>query len=233
MYSDVDRLRWYCHVNGYLRVCPFQETLPDALYSGLVGALSSAGLNAPGYAADALQRGSTAARARVEREAADRRQFEEYKVVLGENAPKTFAEFQNLKYNSGEWEAFKSYKRAIQIGELSALADFPLYEETSRKIDEKLIGLTTPNGITVTEKSYHFISRVIGSIEQRRSGVDVQAAARALTDPKAIVCPVKIHKDGSISQKFKYSGVEVTINPHTGNLIQTNPMSEKGGKGYD
>ena len=77
----------------------------------------SAGLNAPGYAADALQRGGTAARARVEREAADRRQFEEYKVVLGENAPKTFAEFQNLKYNDPErWDdtkRFAGYKRRV------------------------------------------------------------------------------------------------------------------------
>ena len=64
----------------------------------------------------------------------DQRQFAEYQAVLGKNAPKTFAQFQDLKYNSDEWEAFKSYKRAIQIGELTALADFSLYQQTSREI---------------------------------------------------------------------------------------------------
>ena len=71
-----------------------------------------------------------------EREKGDREQFEEYRSVPGKNAPESFAEFLDLKYNSGEWEAFKSYKRAIQTGELSALADFSLYQETSREIDK-------------------------------------------------------------------------------------------------
>lgn len=158
-----------------------------------------------------------------EREERDWKQYKEYKAILGKNAPKSFAKFQDLKYNSGEWEAFKSYKRAIQTGELTALADFTLYQETSREIDEKLVGLTTSNGIKITGKSIHFISRVIGSIEQRRSGVDIKTVSEALTDPNAIVYPVKTYRDGSTSQKFRYSGVEVSVNPYTGNLIQTNP----------
>lgn len=162
---------------------------------------------------------------RAANESADRKQFEKYKAALGKNAPKTFAEFQDLKYNSGEWEAFKSYKRAIQKGELSALANFSLYQKTSREIDKKLVGLTTSNGIKITGKSNHFISRVIGSIDQRRSGVDIQAVERALTNPNAIVYPVKVYKDGSTSQKFRHSGVEVTVNPYTGLLIQTNPKT--------
>lgn len=166
-----------------------------------------------------------AAAKEAEREKRDRQQYEEYKVILGKNAPKSFAKFQDLKYSSGEWKAFKSYKRAIQSGELTALADFTLYQETSRGIDERLVGLTASNGIKITGKSNHFIARVIGSVEQRRSGVDIQAVSEALTNPNAIVYPIKTYKDGSISQKFRYSGVEVSINPYTGNLIQTNPKS--------
>ena len=178
------------------------------------------------YAMKEKQHGKDAmelSRKKVERESSDRKQFEGYKAVLGKNAPKTFAKFQDLKYNSGEWEAFKSYKKSIQTGELTALADFTLYQKISREIDEKLVGLTTSNGIKITGKSKHFISRVIGSIEQRRSGVDIQAVSEALTDPNAIVYPVKTYRDGSTSQKFRYSGVEVSVNPYTGNLIQTNP----------
>ena len=169
----------------------------------------------------------------AERETKDRKQYAEYKAVLGKNAPKTFGEFKDLKYNSGEWENFKPYKRAVQTGELTALADFSLYQETSMEIDDKLVGLTTSNGITITGKSNHFISRVIGSVEQRRSGVDIQAVAEALTYQEADVHPIKIYKDGSTSQKFRHGGVEVTVNPNTGNLIQTNPKAKKGVVKYD
>lgn len=53
-----------------------------------------------------------AARKKTERETADRKQFEEYKLVLGKTAPKTFAQFQDLKYNSPDkWERLKTEKR--------------------------------------------------------------------------------------------------------------------------
>lgn len=57
------------------------------------------------------QHGKTAmetARKQGEREFSDRKQFEEYKAVLGKNAPKSFAKFQDLKYNNPEnWEYTK------------------------------------------------------------------------------------------------------------------------------
>lgn len=43
-----------------------------------------------------------------EREARDRKQYAEYKAILGKNAPKTFEEFQDLKYNEpGRWNYTK------------------------------------------------------------------------------------------------------------------------------
>lgn len=48
------------------------------------------------------------ARKKAERESSDRKQFEEYRAVLGKNAPKTFADFQDLKYNNAEkWDYTK------------------------------------------------------------------------------------------------------------------------------
>lgn len=155
----------------------------------------------------------------------DRKQFSEYQEVLEKNAPKTFAEFQDLKYNSGQWEAFKSYKKAVQIGELTALADFSLYQETSRIIDEKLVGLTTSNGILITGKSNHFISGVIGSIEQRRSGVGVDRVLEVFTSKDTKILPPKTSSTGSVSQRFILNDVELSINPENGNLIQVNPFS--------
>ena len=40
-------------------------------------------------------------------------------------------------------------------------------------------------------------------------------------------------KQGSTSQKFRHGGVEVTVNPNTVNLIQTNPKAKKGVVKYD
>lgn len=52
------------------------------------------------------------ARKKVERESSDKKQYEEYKQVLGKDAPKSFAEFQDLKYNEPEkWEKLKNIKR--------------------------------------------------------------------------------------------------------------------------
>lgn len=67
------------------------------------------------YAMKEKQHGKAAmetARKNVERESSDRKQFEEYKAVLGKNAPKSFEKFQDLKYNNPEkWAALKTEKR--------------------------------------------------------------------------------------------------------------------------
>lgn len=42
----------------------------------------------------------------------DQKQYKEYKDVLGKNAPKSFADFQDLKYNDTEaWRLLKTAKR--------------------------------------------------------------------------------------------------------------------------
>ncbi len=158
--------------------------------------------------------------------AKDKRQYENYKDVLGsKNLPKSFDKFQQLKYNNSiEWNMLKSYKRAIQIGELTPLADFELYKTTSREIDKTLVGITTQNGITITGKSNHFIARTIGSIEQKRSGVSVENSKQALEHP------VKLKdvedRQNEKSQKFVGDKCFVSVNPKTGILIQTNPRGK-------
>ena len=141
-------------------------------------------------------------------ESADRSQFERYKEWLGSNAPKTFEDFQKLKY-SDDWKPFKAYTRAIKSGELTPLADFKLYKEIS-------------NGITITGKSYHFIARTIGSVEQRRNGVSIAKALDTITHPERVEL-IRINENGK-SQRFIGKTAAVTINPDTGMLIQSNPI---------
>lgn len=63
------------------------------------------------YAAKEKQHGPAEmelSRKKVAQESSDRKQFEEYKAVLGKNAPKSFAKFRDLKYNNPEkWEYTK------------------------------------------------------------------------------------------------------------------------------
>ena len=152
---------------------------------------------------------------------ADMLQFERYKEWLGSNAPKTFAAFQKLKY-SDDWQLFKVYTRAVKSGEITPLADFKLYKETGSDIDNLLVGKITSNGITITGKSNHFISRIIGSVEQRRNGVSIDEVLDALTQPEK-VDSIRANENGK-SQRFIGKTIAVTLNPDTGTLIQTNPI---------
>lgn len=164
------------------------------------------------------------ARKKIYNESADKKQYEKFKAEFGKNAPSSFVDFQTLKY-SKEWSSYKKYTRSIRSGELTPLANFKLYQKTSREIDKQLVGITTSNGITIKGKSDHFVARTIGSVEQRRNGVTVKQIKSALTNPKAEVGAIRESKNGNRSQKFRFDGVEVTVNPDTGNLIQTNPKT--------
>lgn len=165
----------------------------------------------------------------VQNKAADRRQWREYRTVLGEDAPKTLDDFQKVKYNDNDdkWGYTKAYKRAVQTGELTPLADFKLYKQTASDIQNTLVGVQTFDGVSIAGFSKHYIARTIGSVEQRRSGVPVESALRALTEPTQIRVNAK-------SRKYILDGVcAVSVNPETGRLIQVNPFSGKGGKTGD
>ena len=121
---------------------------------------------------------------------------------------------------------FKAYSSSIKTGELTPLADFDLYKSISEQIDKRIVGLSTSNGIKITGKSNHSIARVIGSVEQRRDGVQISDVLNALTDSNAETLPIKNLKNGR-SQKFRNGIVEVSVNPDTGNIIQVNPKHTK------
>lgn len=157
----------------------------------------------------------------------DVRIFNSIKTVIGNSYPKSIEEFTKIKYNKDddEYRKLKSYTSSINSGEVTPLADFKLYMEISNEIDKSVVGLKTKNGIQIKGKSNHFISRTIGSVEQRRNGVPIKDIVSAIQNPEAIQ-PVRHNKNGN-SQRFIGKKCMVTVNPDTGILIQVNPRKKE------
>ena len=157
-------------------------------------------------------------------EAADRKQFEQYKNAIGaKNMPKSLDKFQEMKYNNTEaWESTKDYKNAVTRGDLSPLVSLDDYNKGKKLLDDVLIGMKTSDGVEIKSYSKHFINRYFGSVSQRRSGVELDDIQDALTNPKAQI-KTKTDAQGRLSHKHNSDVCEVTINPLTGILVQTNP----------
>ncbi len=155
--------------------------------------------------------------------------YETYKKILGKNMP-SVKDFRKIRYNKLEWKVFRDYAAGINRGDLTPLASFDLYKSISQDIDDQLVGIVTSNGIQVTGKVSHMIYRVIGSVEQRRNGVQIDDIKEALTSESAEVLPMRETKAGR-SLRFKTEKLVVSVNPDTGILIQANPLhAEKRGK---
>lgn len=160
----------------------------------------------------------------------DYKQYEKYRDVLADETPKTFAKFQEMKYNNiKRYEELKDtyqlknhYDIAIGRGDLSPLVGFKNYKKMNEDIKNSLVGRKITNGIEIKSYSKHFVDRVFGSVEQKRSGVALKDICKTIDESNEF----KISKkNGSI--KIIGRNNIVSINPETGNLIQTNPCEEE------
>ncbi len=162
----------------------------------------------------------------IKNKASDRKQLNEFKEVLGKESPKTLKDFQDLKYNnSKEWELTKSFVISKKRKKISDNATLCQWKNISREANTKIVGIVTPNGIKITELSNHMIERFIGDGD-KRIGVSVDSVRDALISPLDIKA-IKVDDLDRKSQKFIGENATVSINPDTGNLIQTNPTSSK------
>ncbi len=169
---------------------------------------------------------------KIKNKNADKKQYQRYKAILGEDAPESLEDFQEMKYTEPEkWELFREYAKTVNNGTISPLSGFENYTKLHDKIQTDIIGMTTSDGIQVTGQSKHFLERVIGTMQdpktgRLRSGVAVKEIAQAIKAPLDIR-PVKVDSNGGRSQKYIGEKATVTINPDTGNLIQCNPTENK------
>ena len=138
-----------------------------------------------------------------------------------EGMPKTLASYYDMKYNnSPEYKVFKKYVLSIERGEISPLLGLSTYKEKVHQIDEQLIGLKTPQGAEIKDYSSHFVGRMIGhsapNKKYNRTGVSVEDLKRCITQGEERTSG---HEDTIM---LIGSGCQVTYNPKTGVLVQTN-----------
>lgn len=150
---------------------------------------------------------------------------------------KTVAKYYEAKYNSSpEYSLLKQYAKDVQSGWVSPLSGFGNYKQLHNRIESEIVGRTTSTGMQITGQRAHFIQRVVGTPADpektkkdlriiRRSGVSIDSIKDALFTPEDVDPPVT-RADGKRSVRFIGKGAIVTVNPDTGELIQTNPRKK-------
>ncbi len=159
---------------------------------------------------------------------ADKKQHKEYRAILGNEVPKDFAKFQELKYNDKEkWTLYEDYKKSVGKGMISPLSGVKNYIHLHDELNSKMIGIETSKGTKITGQSKHFMERLVGTMKdpktgKSRSGVTVEEIQDALISPLD-VRKILTDAKGDRSQKYIGASATVSVNPDTGKLIQCNP----------
>lgn len=164
--------------------------------------------------------------------AADRAAREYYDVWAKENnvkdTVKTLAKYYDIKYNDTErYQLLRRYTQSVEAKKLSPLSGFGLYEEYYGRVQREIVGQKTRTGLEVTGQTHHFLERVFGTMRdpkngEKRDGVTLEDIKQAVT--KGTPGKYQIDKDGKPSIVFIGERCKVSINPDTGELIQTNKL---------
>ena len=139
----------------------------------------------------------------------------------GQGMRKTLASYYDMKHNNPpEYKLFKKYVLSVERGEVSPLLGLSTYREKAHLIDEQLEGLRTPQGAEIKDYSSHFVGRMIGhsapNKKYNRTGVSIEELKRCITHGEERTSG---HEDTIM---LVGSRCQVTYNPKTGVLVQTN-----------
>lgn len=127
----------------------------------------------------------------------DYRQWEQYRMTVGDPVPKTFATFQ--KHKAADDEKYRLWQKEYRW-------------ENKRLSFQPLIGQRTATGIEITGISRHVVDRAVSR------GFTAEGALDALQNPLKIG-KIKTDEDGLQSQKFLGRSAEIVVNPESGNII--------------
>lgn len=128
---------------------------------------------------------------------ADYRQWERYRMTLGDSVPRTFK----------TWQAHKT------AGDAKYKEWQSLYRWENKRLSfQPLIGQRAATGIEITGISRHAVDRAVSR------GFDMEGALDALQNPIKIGT-IKIDNHGMPSQRFRGKNAEIVVNPENGNII--------------
>ena len=143
----------------------------------------------------------------------------------------TVEKYEIAKHNkTREYVLLKGYARAVKKGDIHALTSFTVYKNTAREIDEKLVRMTTVDGVAIESYATHFINRVIGQTSTSHKGMRLGVTADNVKD--TLLNPVHVSGDyparnGDVRRTYAGLPARVAISVTEGKLIQVNPRSDK------
>lgn len=143
------------------------------------------------------------------------------------NNIKTLAEYYKVKYNDSErYALLQGYVKAVDKGDISPLIGFDLYEEKANEITKTLLGLQTPNGLTLKSFSTHFIDRIIGqtstSHSKMRLATKIEDIRGCMLSPIEISKPYYVGND--LRENYIGKSCSVTVSIDDMCYIQANPL---------
>lgn len=144
---------------------------------------------------------------------------------------KTVDEYEEARYSKDrEYVLLKGYSKAVQKGDINVLTGFKRYRQTAIDVEDKIVGMTTSDGVQIQSYTMHFIDRVIGQTstphKDMRLGVPVADAYDALKHPDDVSADYVI-RSGDVRRTYYGRRASVAISITDKRLIQTNPTGGK------
>ena len=154
-----------------------------------------------------------------------------YGDYLGTKNYKDADKIVNRIKDNNQMRLLEGFKKAVDKGDISVLVGIDRYIEISKEIDDKLVGITTKDGIKIKEYGTHFIDRVIGQhahddIPKKgmRRGVDINEIKESLLNPNKIKFSIVKNEERN---QYINSEVKVTLDIDRGRLIQTSQNKKR------
>lgn len=150
------------------------------------------------------------------------------KSIGAESGPERLAGYYEMKYtDSKESRLYKGYVKAVKNGNISPLVGYDEFVQTSGDLEKNLVGLKTSDGCEVKGITAHMVDRTIGQhsaddpgMPGKRRGVKIEDIKDALVNPRKTGREVT-REDGKKSMLYYGNKANVSMNPDTGELIQT------------
>lgn len=143
----------------------------------------------------------------------------------------TIAKYYEAKYNNTyEYRLLTGYNKAVEKGDIFSEVGFARYKSTADEVKQKIVGITTSDGVQIKGFATHFIDRIIGQTDTPQSGlrqgVPADNALEALIHPSQIISETV---KGDERRLYIGDKANVVISVTDEKLIQTNPKHRKKG----